>query len=140
MVAALPALWGSPTPGRAGRSPGHRRAVARVGVGGVVGTPFGPATDPPRDALAHRRLLRRPRTVGYSARTCGQSTREPGMAEAAVRAPGRTRGGRRAEILVTFTRHVAERGYDRANFGDVAAELGLSKGTIVHHFGTKDRM
>ena len=53
---------------------------------------------------------------------------------------GRVRGGRRAEILMTFTRHVAERGYDRANFGDVAAELGMSKGTIVHHFGTKDRM
>jgi TetR/AcrR family transcriptional regulator, cholesterol catabolism regulator len=53
---------------------------------------------------------------------------------------GRVRGGRRAEILTTFTRHVAERGYDRANFGDVAAELGMSKGTIVHHFGTKDRM
>lgn len=50
------------------------------------------------------------------------------------------REGRRAEILATFTRHVAERGYDRANFGDVAAELGLSKGTIVHHVGTKDRM
>ncbi len=53
---------------------------------------------------------------------------------------GYARGGRRSEILETFTRHVAERGYDRANFGDVASELGLSKGTIVHHFGTKDRM
>lgn len=61
------------------------------------------------------------------------------MAEPAV-APGRARGGRRDEILTTFTRLVAERGYDRANFGDVAAELGMSKGTIVHHFGTKDRM
>ncbi|WP_433784009.1 TetR/AcrR family transcriptional regulator [Actinomycetospora sp. CA-101289] len=57
-----------------------------------------------------------------------------------VVAPGRARGGRRDEILATFTRHVAERGYDRANFGDVANELGMSKGTIVHHFGTKDRM
>ncbi len=54
--------------------------------------------------------------------------------------PGHARGGRRTEILETFTRHVAERGYDRANFGDVASELGMSKGTIVHHFGTKDRM
>ena len=62
------------------------------------------------------------------------------MTEPATVAPGRARGGRRDEILVTFTRHVAERGYDRANFGDVASELGLSKGTIVHHFGTKDRM
>ena len=61
------------------------------------------------------------------------------MSEPAV-APGRARGGRRDEILETFTRHVAGRGYDRANFGDVAGELGMSKGTIVHHFGTKDRM
>jgi TetR/AcrR family transcriptional regulator, cholesterol catabolism regulator len=53
---------------------------------------------------------------------------------------GYARGGRRQEILETFTRHVAERGYDRANFGDVASELAMSKGTIVHHFGTKDRM
>jgi AcrR family transcriptional regulator len=53
---------------------------------------------------------------------------------------GYARGGRRQEILGTFTRHVAERGYDRANFSDVAAELGVSKGTIVHHFGTKERM
>ncbi|WP_433803852.1 TetR/AcrR family transcriptional regulator [Actinomycetospora sp. CA-084318] len=53
---------------------------------------------------------------------------------------GYARGGRRSEILETFTRHVAQHGYDRANFGDVAAELGMSKGTIVHHFGTKDRM
>ena len=57
-----------------------------------------------------------------------------------VAAPGRARGGRRSEILETFTRHVAEHGYDRANFSDVAAELGMSKGTIVHHFHTKDRM
>src|SRR5690242_21829394 len=71
--------------------------------------------------------------LGYSARTCGQSARESWMA-------GYARGGRRREILETFTRHVAERGYDRANFGDVATELGMSKGTIVHHFGTKDRM
>lgn len=53
---------------------------------------------------------------------------------------GYARGGRRTEILETFTRHVAAHGYDRANFGDVAAELGMSKGTIVHHFGTKDRL
>jgi TetR/AcrR family transcriptional regulator, cholesterol catabolism regulator len=49
-------------------------------------------------------------------------------------------GGRRDEILACFTEFVAERGYDGTNFGDLAEELGLSKGTIVHHFGTKDRM
>ena len=48
--------------------------------------------------------------------------------------------GRYQEILDTFTRHFAEDGYDGTNFGAVAAELGVSKGTIVHHFGTKDRI
>ncbi|OBJ85094.1 TetR/AcrR family transcriptional regulator [Mycobacterium sp. 1245852.3] len=48
--------------------------------------------------------------------------------------------GRRAEILEAFVRHVAIRGYDRTNMGDIADELGMSKGTIVHHFGTKAQM
>jgi len=48
--------------------------------------------------------------------------------------------GRYDEILEAFTRHIAEIGYDGVNFGMVAAELGVSKGTIVHHFGTKDRI
>jgi AcrR family transcriptional regulator len=50
------------------------------------------------------------------------------------------RAGRYGEILESFTRHIAEVGYDGTNFGSVAAELGVSKGTIVHHFGTKDRI
>ena len=50
------------------------------------------------------------------------------------------RGSRRAEILDAFTAMVADRGYDGANFGDLAAGLGLSKGTIVHHFGTKEQL
>lgn len=48
--------------------------------------------------------------------------------------------GRRGEILDAFVRYVAERGYDRTNLGDIADELGMSKGTIVHHFGTKAQM
>jgi AcrR family transcriptional regulator len=64
-------------------------------------------------------------------------------ADTAVRADrvrGTRGGSRRGEILATFTRHVAERGYDGTNFAEIAAELGMSKGTIVHHFGTKDQM
>ena len=58
-----------------------------------------------------------------------------------VSAPAqRQRTGKAADILSTFTRYVAERGYDDANFSNIATELGVSKGTIVHHFGTKDRM
>lgn len=48
--------------------------------------------------------------------------------------------GRYGEILDAFTRHFAEVGYDGTNFGVVATELGVSKGTIVHHFGTKERI
>ncbi|GAA4334605.1 hypothetical protein GCM10023162_38280 [Klenkia terrae] len=50
------------------------------------------------------------------------------------------RGSRRGDILDAFTAMVAERGYDGTNFGDLAAGLGLSKGTIVHHFGTKEQL
>ena len=51
-----------------------------------------------------------------------------------------SRPGRYHEILESFTRHIAEIGYHDVNFGMVAAELGISKGTIVHHFGTKERI
>lgn len=51
-----------------------------------------------------------------------------------------TGAGRYNDILDTFTRHIAEIGYDGVNFGLVANELGVSKGTIVHHFGSKDRI
>ncbi|CAM3069972.1 TetR/AcrR family transcriptional regulator [Tsukamurella hominis] len=49
-------------------------------------------------------------------------------------------GGRYQDILDAFTRNVAERGYAGSNFSEIAAELDISKGTIVHHFGTKSRM
>lgn len=49
-------------------------------------------------------------------------------------------GGRYQEILAAFTRNVAERGYAGSNFSEIATELGISKGTIVHHFGTKSQM
>jgi AcrR family transcriptional regulator len=48
--------------------------------------------------------------------------------------------GRRDEIFAAFIRSVAERGYERTNFADIAAGLGMSKGTIVHHFGAKDQL
>jgi TetR/AcrR family transcriptional regulator, cholesterol catabolism regulator len=55
--------------------------------------------------------------------------------------PGRLRAaGRSQDILTTFTRFVAERGYSETNFSDIAEELSISKGTIVHHYGTKDRL
>jgi AcrR family transcriptional regulator len=48
--------------------------------------------------------------------------------------------GKANEILEVFTRNVAQFGYDGTNLGDIAGELSISKGTIVHHYGTKDRL
>jgi TetR/AcrR family transcriptional regulator, cholesterol catabolism regulator len=49
-------------------------------------------------------------------------------------------GGRREEILEQFVELVAEKGYDGTNLGELARRIGISKGTIVHHFTSKDRM
>jgi TetR/AcrR family transcriptional regulator, cholesterol catabolism regulator len=46
----------------------------------------------------------------------------------------------RAEILAVFTSLVAERGYDAVSVNDIALELGISKGTILHHFSSKERL
>ena len=46
----------------------------------------------------------------------------------------------RDKILETFTRMVADRGYSRAAIGDIAAQVGVSKGTILHHFGNKEAL
>lgn len=50
------------------------------------------------------------------------------------------RPGRQTDILNTFTEMVAERGYDLVSVSDIAAALNLSKGTIMYHFGSKDRL
>ena len=47
---------------------------------------------------------------------------------------------RRAEILDTFIRQVAERGYDQTSLDDIANEIGMSKSTIIHHFGAKAQL
>ncbi len=52
----------------------------------------------------------------------------------------RPRPGRQADILTAFTENVADRGYDQTAISDIAKQLGISKGTIMHHFGSKDRM
>ncbi|MGU3432551.1 TetR/AcrR family transcriptional regulator [Actinomycetes bacterium M1A6_2h] len=48
--------------------------------------------------------------------------------------------GKADDILQVFTHHVAQFGYDGTNFSDIATELSISKGTIVHHYGTKARL
>ena len=50
------------------------------------------------------------------------------------------RANRKDEILQCFAEMVAQRGYDEVSLRDIAEALGMSKGTILHHFGSKDRM
>lgn len=50
------------------------------------------------------------------------------------------RANRKDEILECFAEMVAQRGYDEVSLRDIAEQLGMSKGTILHHFGSKDRM
>jgi TetR/AcrR family transcriptional regulator, cholesterol catabolism regulator len=50
------------------------------------------------------------------------------------------RNSSREAILRVFAESVADRGYADTSLGDIATELNLSKGTIVHHFGTKEAL
>lgn len=45
---------------------------------------------------------------------------------------------KRARIVEAATRHFAERGYHDARVGEIAAALGIAKGSIFQHFGSKD--
>ena len=45
---------------------------------------------------------------------------------------------KRSRIIDTAMRHFAENGYHAARVGDIAALLGIAKGSIFQHFGSKD--
>jgi TetR/AcrR family transcriptional regulator len=45
---------------------------------------------------------------------------------------------KRARIVDVAMRHFAEQGYHAARVGDIAAELGIAKGSVFQHFGSKD--
>jgi len=45
---------------------------------------------------------------------------------------------KRSRIVDAATRHFAEHGYHAARVGDIAAALGIAKGSIFQHFGSKD--
>lgn len=54
-------------------------------------------------------------------------------------APARPRSeNKRTRIIDTAMRHFAEQGYHAARVGDMATELGIAKGSIFQHFGSKD--
>jgi len=55
------------------------------------------------------------------------------------RMPPRPRSeGTRALIVDAAMRHFADHGYNAARVGDIASELGIAKGSIFQHFGSKD--
>jgi TetR/AcrR family transcriptional regulator len=55
------------------------------------------------------------------------------------RMPQRPRSeGKRAKIVDAAMRHFAEQGYQAARMGDIASALGIAKGSIFQHFGSKD--
>jgi TetR/AcrR family transcriptional regulator len=45
---------------------------------------------------------------------------------------------KRARIIDAAMQHFAENGYHAARVGDIAAALGIAKGSIFQHFGSKD--
>jgi AcrR family transcriptional regulator len=53
--------------------------------------------------------------------------------------PARPRSeAKRARIIELATQHFAEHGYHAARVGDIAAALGIAKGSVFQHFGSKD--
>ena len=57
-----------------------------------------------------------------------------------VRAVDGSRFGTRATIVATATRLFADRGYHRTSLHEVAAEVGIQKASIFHHFASKDAL
>jgi TetR/AcrR family transcriptional regulator len=54
-------------------------------------------------------------------------------------APTRPRSeAKRSSIIEAATQHFAEHGYHAARVGDIAIALGIAKGSIFQHFGSKD--
>jgi TetR/AcrR family transcriptional regulator len=54
-------------------------------------------------------------------------------------APSRPRSeAKRSRIIEAATQHFAEHGYHAARVGDIALALGIAKGSIFQHFGSKD--
>jgi len=45
---------------------------------------------------------------------------------------------KRSRIIDVATQHFAEHGYHAARVGDIAGALGIAKGSIFQHFGSKD--
>jgi len=54
-------------------------------------------------------------------------------------APARPRSeAKRTRIIEVATQHFAQHGYHAARVGDIAGTLGIAKGSVFQHFGSKD--
>jgi|SRR5690242_10090634 len=60
----------------------------------------------------------------------------PAVSPASLPRPGRS-SVKRTQIINTAMRHFAGRGFQDARVGDIAGELGIAKGSIFQHFGSK---
>src|SRR5258708_5381698 len=74
-------------------------------------------------------------TPSQTPRKRGGAPREP----AATHVRPRTEA-KKARIVEAAMRHFAEHGYHPARVQDIATELGIAKGSVFQHFGSKDRL
>jgi len=56
----------------------------------------------------------------------------------AAHAPVKRSLRKRSLILTAAMHHFARHGYEAARVGDMASELGIAKGSVFQHFGSKD--
>jgi AcrR family transcriptional regulator len=57
---------------------------------------------------------------------------------AAIDAPVKRSLRKRSLILTAAMQHFANHGYEAARVGDMASQLGIAKGSVFQHFGSKD--
>jgi AcrR family transcriptional regulator len=58
----------------------------------------------------------------------------------AAHAPVKRSLRKRSLILTAAMHHFARHGYEAARVGDMASELGIAKGSVFQHFGSKDSL
>jgi TetR/AcrR family transcriptional regulator len=62
----------------------------------------------------------------------------PNVGAPNLQAPGNRSLQKRTLILNAAMHHFAEHGYEAARVGDMANHLGIAKGSVFQHFGSKD--
>jgi TetR/AcrR family transcriptional regulator len=67
--------------------------------------------------------------------TTGRPTLPPHRAQASSHPRSEAK---RSRIIEKATQHFAEHGYHAVRVGDIAAALGIAKGSVFQHFGSKD--